>query len=659
MSDVQQLIGRTAACDRLLQACTRTLKGSGDVLIVTAEPGMGKSEILTWLQGACKESLPDLPVLRVDCRPPIGSFHAGGIQPLQPFGFAIEQLYLNSGAAAKKRLALNIGMSVLASIPIAGDLFYAVKAISQDVSEYKRETSALQHKKRAAIDECVETLTSIAERQPYVLLIDDGHWCDSQSVEVLRTLVELAQRLPMLLVWTVTSSVSQRVNPALAALMHSPTMAERMIGLPSLTEHETSALVRALTPGHDITDAVVKRLHDRSAGIPGILVEYVKYLERTGDFSDELAVTVGEHPNTDVVLQEIPEDDVVLLSLCAAEGQEFTAFLISSLLNTDVLTTVRELRRLQQQTGLIKSLGMRTRYGVKTTTYEFTQSFAYTYFLHRPEYEERKAVHQRITDILQKEFAQTPHDEMRSQLAVFIAAHSAEAEDLVTTESMLSLAAEHAASIGAPDIRGHIIQDLLPLYGGGAVLTEEKGQEHLASDAVFEGGEGGAVGAQASFSERVRYLSNLLVDGKSFEVSEHCGVVLADTAISLTTSERVTLLSLAARAYAERESWFEAETNLQHAEQLAVGSGRDLCMILNVRATIQQERGDFESARELLFVAARHAETLPMESRLLTLSNIVLLMRATKDPTTERYERVVRKLTTDLSWNALRADLRL
>ncbi|CAN5395829.1 hypothetical protein BH10BAC6_BH10BAC6_13090 [soil metagenome] len=659
MTELQPLIGRADACDRILQACERTMKGSGEVLIVRAEPGMGKSELLTWIQDACKATLPDLTVLRVDCRPPIGSFHAGGIQPLQPFGHAIEQMYIHSGAAAKKRLALNIGMSVLASIPIAGDLFYAVKAISQDVSEYKRETSALQQKKRAAIEECIGTLTAIAERQPYVLLVDDGHWADSQSVEVLRALVDLSHRLPLLLVWTVTSTVSQRINPTLTSLMHTPSIADHTIGLQALSLAESSAIVHALAPSHDVTEPVLARLHDRTAGIPGILVEYVKYLERNGDFSDDLAVTIGEHPNTDVVLQEIPEADAVILSLCAAEGQEFTAFMISALMNTDVLTTVRELRRIQQTTGLIKSLGMRTRYGVKTTTYEFVQSFAYTYFLHRPEYEERKAVHQRISDVLQREFSQTPHDEMRPQLAVFIAAHSAEAGDTATTERMLSMSADHARAIGADDIRGFIIRDLLPLYGGG--VDDEVVALSDASSAIDRANVdgGGSLTSAMTFAERIRALSNMLIEGRAFDVAEHCSAVLVDVSVSFTTSERVTLLCLGARAFAERDALLDAESNLQRAEQLAAGSPRELCMILNVRATIQQRQGNLESARELLFVAARHAESLPMPSRLLTLSNIVLLLRAMNDPGAERYERTVRKLTTELSWNALRTDLRL
>lgn len=659
MAEQKPLVGRTPASERLMQACRRAVAGEGSVLVVTGEPGMGKSALLTWLQEACAASLPELTVLRVDCRPPIGSFHVGGIQPLQPFGHAIEQLYLNSGAAAKKRLALNIGMSVLASIPIAGDLFYAVKAISQDVSEYKRETSATQQKKRAAVTECIETLTAIAERQPYVLLVDDGQWSDSQSIEVLRMLIESVNHLPMVLIWCVTPSAAQRVNPSLTALLHTPTIVDRTIALTALTETESAAMIRDLVPDQELPPAVISKLHDRSAGIPSIIVEYVKYLERTGDLGDDLAVNIGDHPNSDMAVSAVSEVDATVLSLCAAEGQEFTAFMLSALMNTDVLTTIRECRRLQRETGLIRSLGMRTRYGNKTTVYEFTTSFAYTYFLHRPEYEERKALHQRISDVLQREFNTTPHEEMRTQLAVFIAAHSAEAEDLGTTERMLAMSAEHAGTIGADDVQRHILRDLLPMYG---VPMSDTDETHIA-DRVLNVGEGGeeagALGAGHRFSDSVRILSDMIVKGQAIEAAHQCTVILTQPSSSLSASEECTLYCLAARAYAEVEAWSDAEHALSLAEQRSGNSARDRCTLLNVRATLQQRRGDLAAARDLLFAAARLAETLPTPSKVLTVSNIVLLLREMGDPTADKYERVVRTLTTELSWNALRADLRL
>ena len=119
--------GREGACAALSTKIEAWRKGTGGVVIVSAESGMGKTMLLDWVEATLTADTFGAAV-RVDCRPPIGAINTTAIQPLQPFGVAIDKLFLQSGHAARKRLALNIGMSVLASIPIAGDLFYAASA---------------------------------------------------------------------------------------------------------------------------------------------------------------------------------------------------------------------------------------------------------------------------------------------------------------------------------------------------------------------------------------------------------------------------------------------------------------------------------------------------------------------------------------------------
>ncbi|MEN9795484.1 MAG: ATPase domain, partial [Bacteroidota bacterium] len=161
------LVGREQVCNALTRHVDAWRGGKGALVMIAAEPGRGKSAVLTWLEETFRESAT---VVRVDCRPPIGSLNTTAIRPLQPFGLAIDRLFVQSSQQARKRLALNVGMSLLSSLPIAGDLFYAAKAISQDVREYKRETAVLQEKKANAVQECADTLRSIAEKSPFILL---------------------------------------------------------------------------------------------------------------------------------------------------------------------------------------------------------------------------------------------------------------------------------------------------------------------------------------------------------------------------------------------------------------------------------------------------------------------------------------------------------
>ncbi len=651
------LPGRATVSNRLLAAVDSWRNGKGDVVFLAGEPGMGKSALLSWVEGL-RDS--NTIILRVDCRPPIGTFNVSAIAPLQPFGLAIEQLYLQTEEKARKRLVLNVGMSVLSAIPVIGDFIYAFKAVSQDLNEYKKETAALQQKKKAAVQDCVDTLREIGRQTPFILLVDDGHWSDSQSVEVVRQLLGIGEDIPVLIVWAYTPSIAQRVNVPLATLLRTASSVERTMSIEPLPAEETLALVRLLVPNASVSAATLKRLHERSDGIPGILTEYVKYLEHAGfvqsdgtiadDGVDDLAVKGSTHPATDVVLRDISEDDAVVLSLCAAEGREFTAFMVSELLNVDVITAIRTLRRLQVATGLFQSVGMRTRYGVKTTTYEFTQSFAFTYFLHRPEYEERKAVHQRIAEILSREYANASLTEVRHQLAVFIAAHSVEAEDSATAERMLAETADAADAMGAPEVARWIREK----YGTSAPDdTSNETSAEGVDDKIADGVQSVSLTPGDVLVEAAESLLSGNANG-----ALRLSIVCLQAPGVLSIHERVMLTCMAARANIEMNRREDAEVLLRQLDVLSLSSA-DRCTILNVRAVSSMHNRNPLEARAHLREAATLSTSLPVASRILTLGNIVTTLRAAQDPDTHRYERTLRKLVDASGWSRVRADLQL
>ncbi|RPI68767.1 MAG: tetratricopeptide repeat protein [Ignavibacteriae bacterium] len=652
--------GRAAAASTISSALAAWRSGRGDVIFISGESGSGKSHVLDQIE-ALREQTPKPSIVRVDCSPPIGSFNVATIQPLQPFGHAIEQLYLNGEATAKKRLALNIGMSVLASIPIAGDIFYAVKAISQDVSEYKRETAAMQQKKRAAVAECVETLERIAAETPFILLVDDGHWSDPQSVEVIQRLRATIKNIPLLIIWTVTPTLAQQSNMPLAAMLRD-TEGTPTVSLGDLDRTGSDDVLAAVAPDIRPTEQQRSVLYDRTAGTPGIIAEYVRYLVRTEqvrsdgtiapDALEKSGLKLGDHPATDVLLHEIADDDAMTLALCAAEGREFTAFMIAALMNTDVISVVRTLRRLQHQTGVIKSVGMRTRYGLKTTAYEFTQSVAFTYFAHYPEYEERKHLHQRIAEILTKEFESSDLDEVRGQISTLIAAHSIEAEDTATASRMFAVAATAADVMGASDTADRIRREHLHIN----LDAEEVATLSVDGQQVIDGGSAGGGGSE-SFQELSGRLAQLIVDGECSNARTEIEAALQQR--TLTGSERSTLLCLVARAHLELHSFADAEHALRSAEQLPDLGKRDTCNILNMQAAILMKQGRTDEARKVLNEATRHSRQLPLAHRVLTLGNIYLLLRSVHDPLSERFARKLRELTLQNALSGIRSDLQL
>lgn len=655
------LFGREQVCATLTRHVEAWRGGKGGLVMIAADPGRGKSTILTWLEETYADSAA---VVRVDCHPPIGSLNTTAIRPLQPFGLAIDRLFVQSSQQARKRLALNVGMSLLSSLPIAGDLFYAAKAISQDVREYKRETAVLQEKKANAVQECATTLRVIAEKTPFILLVDDGQWSDPQSVEVLTTLVDELQHLPILIIWTVEREISQQSNLPLETLMRNDVVRDAMMDLPAIDRDAVAAIMRDKLPTATIPDAIIDAVYQRSAGNPGIVVEYARFLEAAGHVKadgslddgvfDSIKLRASDHPSADMLVSDINEDDAIVLSLCAAEGREFTAFLQAALNNADVLTMIRTLRRIERTTGVIRSVGMRTRFGMKTTTYEFTDAFPYTFFVHRPEYEERKDIHQRIAQILQREYANTPHEELRAQLAVEIAAHSAEAEDAPMVERMLSVVAEHASVSGTPELSAYIHQTLIPSVSTTAFDDEDSGAESLDGTRGTAVGEGTA----QTFDHVVRTVTNAVIQGRSAQARSTAAEAL-ESMIGLSRHERIVLSCLIARADIDMGRLDDAQAVLNTVSSLPDVPLGDVCLIRNVEGILSHARHDYTTALQQLRDAARLAENLPAESRIMTLGNIVLHMRSQNDPTVARYETLLRNLITAHGLPGLRADLEL
>ena len=267
------LIGREPELDRLRGRFRAACRGRGHVVLVTGEPGIGKSRLVEELAAAGVSQ---------GGRVLLGRAHESEqILPFRPWmdalrtGRAVTQII--EGVVGRQQMRRDLARlfpeltSGEAPPPITADsylrLFETIDAL----------------------------LADLAHDSPLVIILEDLHWADEMT---LRLLAFVARRLcerPILLLGTLRegeeTSGWRRMTDELAGLAHV-----EHVALGGLSKSATAALVRALEGG-DSSDArrtdTVAKVWALSEGSPFVIVETMRAL-REGRLPDAAGVELPQ-----------------------------------------------------------------------------------------------------------------------------------------------------------------------------------------------------------------------------------------------------------------------------------------------------------------------------------------------------------------------------
>jgi len=256
-------IGRDSEIDLLRERWDLASSGSGQVILLTGQAGIGKSRICRTM----RERLAQPTTVLLQCSP----YHTSSA--LYPVSRMLELTAgiapADTAVARADKLARSFADVGLKPAPAAQDLLNGlVGAADASVAG----TSSPQ-RRRTTLQTLLEMLYRLAARQPVLLLVEDAHWIDPTTLELIGLAVERLAGARVMMVLT-TRPENAPVLPASAHV--TPILLDR------LSQQQSRAIVESLPGAQALAPSVVTAILARSDGVPLFAEELTRAVLESG-----------------------------------------------------------------------------------------------------------------------------------------------------------------------------------------------------------------------------------------------------------------------------------------------------------------------------------------------------------------------------------------
>lgn len=523
-------VGREPEMRKLESLLEKAIEGTGRVVFVTGEPGIGKTSLGDEFLRRTRRQRPGLLISRGRCVEQYGTGEA-----YLPFLDAMGGLLQAPGRERIAAVMRTYAPTWCMELPTAF-------ASSGSLEKLQQETIGAT--KERMMRELGDALGILSTSSPIVLLLEDLHWADPSSVDLLRHLCQRINTQRLLIAGTFRPEDVERSGHPLKsykAEMMAHNLCEE-IALGSWTREHIAEYVDATFAPNDFPVELTSLIHEKTEGHPLFAANFLQYLSERGDLSKTnnrwslvrpLAEMDLEAPESvrgmiSKKIDALDAEERRALQYASVEGTEFHSTVTAKLLGVDEIDLEERLAEIAKTHRLIEVLGEEELPdGSLTTRYRFSHALYQNYLYGDLVNKRRIVLHQQAGEQLLKHFGKrAPH--IATQLAI----HFERGRDFPRAVEYLIHAGDNAAKLyGYAEAEKHYTEALR--------LVEKIGDAHNEQLCTLYQKRGTVNHALSNFSQAANDFTKMLERAQALGSLELQSAALNSLTMTLFFSHRL------------------------------------------------------------------------------------------------------------------------
>ena len=440
-------VGREPELEALQKLLDEAVAGRGRLVFITGEPGQGKTSLSNEFLRRAGEAYPHIIMARGHCIEQYGSSEAY-LPVLEAFG-----ALLRSDARELIRQTLR------SCAPVWCLQFPSAFPGSEEREQLRQE--AVGATKERMLREMSDCLGELASHAPVVLVLEDLHWADAYTIDLLRHLGNAVGNKRLLLIGTyrpedvdVSNHPLKNYKSEMEAHDQCEELALGVLG----REHIARYLNVRFAP-NDFSQRLADLILDKTRGHALFATRLAQYLAERGDIvrNDSVWTLARELSEVDLEMPEnvlsmirrrieaLGEEDRRALRHASIGGEEFLSVVVAGSLSADPLDVEERLDRLSRANRLIRNRGEEELPdGVVATRYAFSHALYQNVLYGDMVAQRRRDLHRKVGDLLEQHYCNDP-----IQVAAQLAMHFERGRDFARAVSYLTLVGDNSARVYA------------------------------------------------------------------------------------------------------------------------------------------------------------------------------------------------------------------